>query len=337
MVARPDLKNSIYTPERLWAYYHMDLQLVEAELQKILASQGNLISEIGDYILKGGGKRIRPLLAIIISKLHADKPPETALISLATALEMVHTASLLHDDVIDNAARRRGKDAARLIWGNKASILVGDHLYAQGVSLAESLQDHSVTGGFLSACRKMTAGETLQLSHLGDLEMTEEIYLQIIEYKTAALISEACRLSAIVSKIDVEKQEAIAQFGFNIGLAYQIVDDALDYVGDGHVFGKNVCKDLRDGGITLPLLHLLSRCGRSERDLVSKIIGLEKISRKKILEILNLIKEYKSVEYSMEKARQLIGKSKKHLALYPDSIHRRALFFLADYVISRVY
>ncbi|MBI1822599.1 MAG: polyprenyl synthetase family protein, partial [Nitrospirae bacterium] len=321
--------------QQVWEYYQYPLQQVEDRVRQTLDSQGNLIANIGKYILNGGGKRIRPLLAIIASNLDGERNFREAAILIASAVELIHTASLLHDDVIDDAVKRRNKDSARIIWGNKASVLVGDHLYAQGVSIAESLRDHAINDIFLEACRLMTEGETLQLTYHRNLDLTEEIYFRIIKYKTAALISATCRLSAIVAKMEPEKQETLARFGLQLGLAYQIVDDTLDYTGNSQLLGKSICKDLRDGEITLPLLHTLSRCGKREKKKVEEILRMDKPSDKDLQQVLNLMNRYKSIEYSINKAHESVKAAKDNLFSYPDSIHRQALLLLAEYAVSR--
>lgn len=335
MAKSPTETGFFKTRQQVWEYYQYPLQQVEDRVRQTLDSQGNLIANIGKYILNGGGKRIRPLLAIIASNLDGERNFREAAILIASAVELIHTASLLHDDVIDDAVKRRNKDSARIIWGNKASVLVGDHLYAQGVSIAESLRDHAINDIFLEACRLMTEGETLQLTYHRNLDLTEEIYFRIIKYKTAALISATCRLSAIVAKMEPEKQETLARFGLQLGLAYQIVDDTLDYTGNSQLLGKSICKDLRDGEITLPLLHTLSRCGKREKKKVEEILRMDKPSDKDLQQVLNLMNRYKSIEYSINKAHESVKAAKDNLFSYPDSIHRQALLLLAEYAVSR--
>jgi len=320
--------------QKVWDHYLLPLQKVEDRLKKTLISQSNLIAHIGKHILIGG-KRIRPLLAIIAANLNGERNFGEEVILIACAVELIHTTSLLHDDVIDDAVKRRNKDSARIIWGNKASILVGDHLYAQGVSIMESLRDHEMNDVFLEACRLMTEGETLQLSNLRNLNLTEKIYFRIIRYKTAALVSATCRLSAIAAKMETEKQETLAQFGLKLGLAFQIVDDTLDYIGNGQIMGKSIRKDLRNGEMSLPFLHLLSSCGKKEREKFQEAFRTSILSPSVFREILGLMKKYGSIEYSMNKARESVESAKDSLSLYPNSIHRQALLHLADYVIYR--
>ena len=321
--------------QQVWEYYQYPLQQVEDRVKETLDSQGDLIAKIGNYVLDGGGKRIRPLLAIIASNLDGGTGFKESVVLIATAVELIHTASLLHDDVIDHGLTRRGKDPARLVWGNKASILVGDHLIAQGVSAAESLRDHSINDVFMEACRLMTRGETLQLTHHGNLDMAEEVYFQVINYKTAALISATCRLSAMVAGMKPDRQETLARFGLHLGMAYQIVDDTLDYMGKRQLLGKSICKDIREGEMTLPLLHMFSKCGKREKKKIQDALRNDKLAHKDLRETLNLMKRHKSIEYSMNKARESVKIAKDNLYFYPDSIHRQALLLLADYVVSR--
>jgi len=321
--------------DQIFRYYQDDLQRVENHIRRVLDSQGGLIADVCGYILNSGGKRIRPLLVIIASRLNGERVPDQADILLASAVEFIHTASLLHDDVIDDAAVRRGKPSAQTLWDNQTSILVGDHLYAQGVSRAASLANHEINNALLEACRLMTKGETLQLTYHGNLKITEEEYLQVIEYKTAALISTACRLGGIISGLEQQNQEALAMFGLYLGIAYQLVDDTLDYVADEQTLGKSLRKDLKKGEVTLPLLHLLTNCKEHEREWVERVVKMNEIAQKDALNILILIKRYRSTEYSMNKARELVEIAKKNLCYCPDSAQRQALTVIADYVLAR--
>lgn len=337
MAISPDQMQFFHTTQQIWEYYRDDLRQVEEQIRIVVESQGGLISELSRYFLDGGGKRIRPLLVIITSKLGGTAPPPRAVVTLATAVEFIHTASLLHDDVLDNADKRRGRDSARVIWGNKASILVGDHLYAQGVRFAESLRNHDVNDLFIEACCMMTHGEALQLAHHGNMDITEEMYLEVIRHKTASLISASCRMGGILSGVSKEKESDLGQFGHQLGLAYQIVDDTLDYVGETHLFGKSVCKDLKEGKVTLPLLHTLSRCNSTEGEWVRAILKEDSLSEEKVVKLLKLIKQYRSIEYALDRARRGVEIAKESLYSYPDSPHRQALLLLADFVVSRKY
>ena len=320
---------------QVWEYYRDELQLVEDTIKKNLNSQVSLINEVAHYILSSGGKRIRPLLLIITSRLNGREANNHPEVLLASSVEFIHTATLLHDDVIDQADVRRGKKSAHALWGNQASILVGDYLYTQAMSCALSLASQEVNSVLAEACRLMTEGETLQLTHHGNLEVTEQEYLKVIQYKTAALLSATCRLGGIVSGLDPDKREALARFGLHLGIAYQLADDTLDYIADKDLLGKSLGKDLKEGKITLPLLHLLSNCPGRERERVKGIIKMDGITERDLREILALMKRYGSIEYSLKKATESIEKAKKNLNFFPPSLHRQALFVVADYAVSR--
>ena len=320
---------------QVWEYYRDELQQVEDTIKKNLSSQVSLINEVAHYILSSGGKRIRPLLLIITSRLNGREPNNHPEVLLASSVEFIHTATLLHDDVIDQADVRRGKKSAHTLWGNQASILVGDYLYTQAMSCALSLASQEINTVLAEACRLMTEGETLQLTHHGDLEVTEQEYLKVIQYKTAALLSATCRLGGIVSGLDLDKRESLARFGLHLGIAYQLADDTLDYIADKDLLGKSLGKDLKEGKITLPLLHLLSNCPGRERERVKGIIKMDGITERDLREILALMKRYGSIEYSLKKATESIEKAKKNLNFFPPSLHRQALFVVADYAVSR--
>jgi octaprenyl-diphosphate synthase len=320
--------------DEVWEFYRQDLLRVEDWIKKSLDSEVSLINTVAHYILSSGGKRIRPLLLIINSRLNGQTHDEAEVL-LASSVEFIHTATLLHDDVIDQAEVRRGKKSAHVLWGNQASILVGDYLYTQAVSFALRLARQEVNTTLAEACRRMTEGETLQLSQHGNLEVTEQEYLKVIQYKTASLLSATCRLGAIVSGLEIEKQEALARFGLYLGIAYQLADDTLDYIADQELLGKSLGKDLNEGKITLPLLHLLSRCSAQEQKKVKSIIKSDGITDGDLQEILALMKRYGSIEYSLNKARETVQVAKNNLDFSTSSHHLQALSVVADYVVSR--
>lgn len=329
-------KTTLFTKmDEVWDFYRDDLLRVEDRIKKNLDSQVSLINQVAYYILSSGGKRIRPLLLIITSKLNGRQILDDTEVLLASSVEFIHTATLLHDDVIDQAEVRRGKKSAHTLWGNQASILVGDYLYTQAVSFALTLASQEVNTTLAEACRLMTEGETFQLTQHGNLEVTEQDYLKVIQHKTASLLSATCRLGGIVSGLDPDKREALARFGQYLGIAYQLADDTLDYIADQELLGKSLGKDLNEGKITLPLLHLLSNCGEQERVRVKNIVNADGISDRDLQEILTLMKRYGSIEYSLKKARESVEIAKKNLDFSPPSLHRQALSIVADYVVSR--
>lgn len=317
----------------VWNQYGEDLRRVEEQIRTDLKSDVPLIDSISTYIFKSGGKRFRPLLLILTSEIAGYSG--NAGIELASVIELIHTATLLHDDVLDEAHIRRGNKTARMLWGNHASILVGDYLYTKAQCNIVSFRNHEINEAVADATRAMTKGELAQLQFNGDLSITEADYLDIIGNKTASLISTACRIGAILGGCTPEKKELIESFGWNIGMAFQVSDDTLDYAADKKKLGKTIGKDLQEGKVTLPLLTLLQRCSKEEGSEVEKVIRFSDFSEENLSFILNLMNKYDVINYSFDKAREYVEKAKKSLRLFDDSTHLQALFAVADYVVDR--
>ncbi len=333
---RASAKNKgLLNMEEVWDFYRENLLRVEDKINKTLTSSVGLINDLAHYIFESGGKRFRPLLMTIACRVGGKEDHGDADILLATSVEFIHTATLLHDDVIDQAEIRRGKKSAHMLWGNQANILVGDYLYIQAVTCALRLANHEVNMILAEACRLMTEGETLQLTHNGDFHISEQDYLRVIRCKTAALLSATCQLGGIIGESNAAQKEALTQFGLHLGTAYQLVDDTLDYVADQDLLGKSLGKDLKEGKITLPLLHLLSRCSAGEKERIGNIVKSGSLAAQDLQDIRDLMNHYGSIDYSMGQARESIQKAKNSLEFFPPSIHRQALDVVADYAVSR--
>jgi octaprenyl-diphosphate synthase len=235
--------------------YEAELGIIEERIKNIFKSDVHAIPLVGKHILDGGGKRLRPLILILSAEMAGCR--EDARLTLAGIVESIHTASLLHDDVVDGADVRRGKSPAHSIWGNQVVILVGDFLYSNALRLAVSQKSQKIMEALSDATTRMTEGEILQLVKMGDPDITEDEYLDIISAKTASLISAACRIGAILGSLPEGRENALAQFGLKAGIAFQMADDILDYMADEGELGKRLGKDLREGKITLPLIYLL--------------------------------------------------------------------------------
>jgi octaprenyl-diphosphate synthase len=319
----------------VWDFYRADLHGVESHIQKYVDSGVPLINQVALYILTSGGKRIRPLLMLISARLNGYDAPGDQAVTLASAIEYIHAATLLHDDVLDDASLRRGKDPAHALWGNRATILVGDYLYTKAVCLAVQLGLLEVDSILAHACRIMAEGEALQLLHCGDLTLTDEDYLKIVECKTAALMSAACRLGGVISGAGWDEKEALGQFGRYLGIAYQVADDTLDYVADQGRLGKALGKDLSEGKITLPLLHLLRTANGDERRLVETVIREGQASHAQLRDILDLMQLHGSTTYALDVARQHIVLAQQSLEIFENGPHRQALAAVAEYVVAR--
>jgi octaprenyl-diphosphate synthase len=319
--------------EEIWEYYKKDLALAEEKINETLRTVAPVISTVGRHLFTSGGKRIRPFLTILCSRICGYCGERTSL--LACSIESIHTASLLHDDVVDSANIRRGRPSANSLWGNQVVILVGDFLYSNALKLANSLKNQRIMDILSTATSQMTEKELIQLSKKGDPEITEDEYMKIIEGKTAALMSAACMGGAILGNAPRDKEDALASFGLKLGLAFQIADDILDYMAEENVLGKSLGKDLEEGKITLPLIYLLRNATSYEVRRVKSIIKAEEASRSDLAYILDLLNKYKSIEQSYEKAENILREAKAELDIFEDSMEKTALLTLSDYALRR--
>lgn len=310
-----------------------ELERVDQEFRKNLQSNVPLISTIGEYLLFSGGKRFRAKLLLLSSKLCGYQGDLH--ISMASLIEFIHTATLLHDDVVDQAQLRRGMDSANSKWGNEASVLVGDFLFTKCFSLMVESGNWKILQTVSKATTIMAEGELEELIRTNDLSMTEEAYLSIITHKTAFLISAATQIGAILGGVSEEKEKALYEFGMNVGIAFQLIDDHLDYTSKEEEFGKKIGIDLQDGKITLPLIWALRQCHPEERALIQRIVESDPITKEAFFQVVEIIQKYHGTQYTWEKAKGYIHRAKSHLHLFPPSKERKALEVLADYVLER--
>lgn len=310
-----------------------DLEKVDQEFRRNLRSSVPIISAIGEYLLLSGGKRFRPMLLILSAKLCGYRGEEH--IRLASLVEFIHTATLLHDDVVDKAELRRGSASANSKWGNEASVLVGDFLFTKSFSLAVESQNWKILETLSKATTLMAEGEIEELVRTDDLSLNEETYLSIITRKTASLISAATRIGAILGNVSEEKEEALSEFGRNVGIAFQLIDDNLDYTSREEEFGKKIGIDLQDGKITLPLIDTLRHCRDEERTFIHEVIETHPISKETFFRIVQLIEKYHGIEYTWNKAKDYVERAKLYLGLFPPTAECEALWCLADYILQR--
>ncbi|MBM4138962.1 MAG: polyprenyl synthetase family protein [Nitrospira sp.] len=332
-MAEPSLISTIHTMAEVWDAYRQELDGVENRINKNLDSSVTLVNTVATQILSGGGKRIRPLLLLLSARLcgYAANGHH----QLGSVVEFIHTATLLHDDVVDEADLRRGKKTARKVWGNQISILVGDYLYTKAMCRVVEFQSQRINEVLSEACNKMAEGEVLQLYYNGNPTIPENDYIKIVEYKTAALIAAACRMGAILADASDAQQDALFRFGQYLGIAFQVADDNLDYIADGASLGKTIGQDLRQGKATLPLLHLLQHCSKQDRHMIKDRMESRMLDAADLDRILLLMAEYGSVTYAMDRAQTYIGAAKRELDIFEDSMARRALAVTADYMITR--
>ncbi len=319
--------------EEVCEYYKDDLLLTEEKIKGVFSNVAPLISAIGEYIYSSGGKRIRPLLVIISSRLSGYNGENASI--LACSIESIHTASLLHDDVVDGAELRRGRPPAHNLWGNHVAVLVGDFFYSNALRLANGLKNQRIMDTLSTATAKMAERELLQLSLIGNPDITEDEYLEIITGKTAVLMSAATHSGAILGGVTKEKEDALKNFGMKLGMAFQITDDILDYMAEEETLGKGLGKDIEEGKITLPLIYLLKDVGTKEADEIKAIIHSENLSTSDLRYIINLLSRHGAIEQSYKKAGMLLNEAMAELTIFEDSIEKRALLALANHVLKR--
>lgn len=310
-----------------------DMSAVEEQIKNNLSSDVQLVAQVGEYILSSGGKRIRPMLLLLSARLcnyQGDKDVE-----LASVVEFIHTATLLHDDVVDSADLRRGNRSANSVWGNQASVLVGDFLFAKSFSVMVGSESLKILQILSDTTTQLAEGEILQLINTCDLEVDEQRYLQVVRDKTAILIAAACQVGGVLAGVDEPQELALREFGLEIGIAFQLMDDALDYVADEADFGKERGHDLYEGKMTLPLICAFGKASAEEKLQISRIVEAEELSAEDLDYICDLIDHYGGIAYTRQRAADRIELAKQQLAIFPDCEARQALFDLADYVVSR--
>lgn len=325
--------STIYSMADVWEAYRAELDGVEHQVRQNLDSSVTLVNTVAAHILNSGGKRVRPLLLLLSARLCGYTGREHY--QLGSLIEFIHTATLLHDDVVDEADIRRGRRTARKVWGNQISILVGDYLYSKAMAQIVEFRSHGMNEVLAEACTKMAEGEVLQLYYNGNPSMPESDYIKIVEHKTAGLIAAACRMGAILAEASEEKQSALFRFGQYLGIAFQVADDTLDYNADGERLGKTLGQDLRQGKATLPLLHLLDHCSEPDRSMIKDRMETRTLSREDLERILGLMQDAGSLAYAMERAKTYIAAAQHELEAFEDSSARRALAVAADYMITR--
>jgi len=310
-----------------------DLRAVEVEFARHVQSQVALIPTIGDYIQNGGGKRIRPAVLLMAARM-AGYTGERAVL-YASVLEFIHTATLVHDDIIDESQLRRGRQAVHTRWGNHVTVLFGDFLYLKSMSLALTQDDLAIIRLLCDVTLRIVEGEIYQLTKNGDADLTESEHFEIVQSKTAYLFAGCARIGGMLGPITRDQQEALWQYGLNIGMAFQIVDDLLDFTGEEVALGKPVGGDLREGKLTLPVIHMRDRGGPRIAALLRKVVESREVSLDEWHEIKAMLMQTRSIEYASRVASDYVERAKKTLYSFPSSDARDALMFLPDYVVSR--
>lgn len=313
-------------------------KLVAPEFQKVdnlildsLHSQIPLINQIGEHLIQSGGKRMRPLLVLLTAKSF-DYSGERH-IDLAVIIEFIHTATLLHDDVVDNSNLRRGRKTANAIWGNQASVLVGDFIYSRSFQLMVKLNMMNIMSILADTTNRISEGEVMQLMNRRNPDITEQTYLEVIKAKTAILFAAATKLGAVIANASPTQIQAMENYGLNLGMAFQIVDDALDYCSDPSTLGKNIADDLSDGKLTLPLLTALKKGSPAQQELINKVIVEGNSSELEAIQ--EAIASTEAIAYTYQIAQQYVTSAINALEVIPSSKYRDALYNLANYAVTR--
>ncbi len=313
-----------------------DLEKVESALKDNFLSDIPIVPGIGEYILSSGGKRIRPLLLLISARL-CGLELNDATIKHCCAIENVHAATLLHDDVVDETTVRRGRQTVNSKWGNDASILVGDYLIAQSLTLLSDDVDPVIFKAFARAAKLLVEGGLLEFSNARDIHVTEKHCMDVIYRKTAAILSLCCRLGAVMAQANKEQEEALITFGEHFGLAFQLMDDLMDYDGTPEQLGKPPGNDFQEGHVTLPLHHLYHHSKNGLKKEIEQFIQNDKLTGKELDYILDRMREGKALEYTLEQAHDHMTRAKDAIlaTTFPAPEYKEALLAVADYIIGR--
>jgi octaprenyl-diphosphate synthase len=310
-----------------------DLERVEAEFGRQVESNVGVIPEIGRYIQRAGGKRVRPAVLLMASRLAGYNGDWAVL--FASVIEFIHTATLVHDDIIDRSEFRRGQLAVHSKWGSDVSVLLGDYLYIKSMDLALSRGSLEVLRVLSDVTLRMIEGEIYQLTKNGDVRISEDEHFDIIRRKTAYLFGGCAQIGGMLGGVGRDQEAALREYGFNLGVEFQLVDDLLDLTGTEASLGKPVASDLREGKLTLPIIHLLQHADGAAGELVEAVVRERSLTPERWQKIHGLLVEHGAFDYAQVKAAEHAAKAKSRLAAFPPSPERDALMALPDYVLSR--
>jgi octaprenyl-diphosphate synthase len=310
-----------------------DLEAVEREFERQVQSKVAVIPEIGKYIQKSGGKRVRPAVLLMSARLCGYTGPRAVL--NAAVVEFIHTATLVHDDIIDDAELRRGQKSVHSRWGNDVTVLAGDFLYIKSMAMALTQDTLDVVRLLCDVTLRMIEGEIYQLTKNGVVDLTEDEHFEIIRRKTAYLFAGCAQIGGMLGQAGEARELELREYGFNLGVMFQLVDDLLDFTGESETIGKPIGGDLREGKITLPIIHLLKHGGAEAETLVRGMVQDRDVTPENWNRVKELLTEHRSIEYAYARAVEFGEAAKRHLKVFPDSHERDALMALADYVLYR--
>ncbi len=324
---------TLVDPQQIFRLIQGELREVEKEFARQSESSVQTISDIGKYLQEGGGKRIRPSLLLLCAKLCG--PVDPMAIQLAAVVEFIHTATLVHDDIIDRADTRRGRSSVNHKWGNQVTVLVGDWMYMQSFVIALRQRNFHVLDILIELTQKMVEGELIQLAFNGSEEVAEDDLLEISQRKTACLFSGCARIGAALGKASPAQEEALADYGMNLGMAFQLIDDVLDFSSSKQILGKPVLSDLMEGKVTLPLLYALKACDPLEAQKIRQVLKDKQFHSVSRQDIMAIIEKYGTLSRTRTRASQYAKTAQRALETFPSSLYRDALSSIPEYILTR--
>lgn len=310
-----------------------DLEAVEREVGLESVASVEAVTTISHYLQNGGGKRLRPILVLLVARMLGNGADSA--IRMAAVVEMIHCATLIHDDVIDDAKTRRGRPSANVLWGNQRSVLAGDWLYMQAFNVALKERNFQILDLLINLTQLMVEGELLQLERTGQLDITEADYMELVHRKTASLFSTCARLGAMVSHAGELTETRLGEFAWNLGMAFQLVDDILDFTSNEATLGKPVGSDLREGKLTLPVIYAMERASAQERQLIETVVRDGGYQRVSLAEVIDLIERHGGLQRARERAQAFADKAREAILQFPESPFQKALQHVTEIVTQR--
>ena len=322
-----------FSVKEIFGLIHDDLACVEKQISLESVASVEAVTAIGQYLQAAGGKRLRPALLLLSAKLVGDGGQSA--IRLGAVVEIIHSATLVHDDVIDVAETRRGRPSTNVRWGNHTSVLAGDWLYMQAFQMALRERNFRTLDLLIGLTQMMVEGELLQLERIGRIDISEADCMELVDRKTACLFSVCARLGGVAAQADARTQEKLAEYAWNLGMAFQLVDDMLDFTSREKVLGKPVGNDLREGKVTLPLVYALECASTAERRMVEKILEQRNYGEVPFSQILALLEKYRGIERLKDRAQSFTDKARQIVSEFPESPYQRALLTVTELVTER--
>ena len=330
----PEAEDSLMTPEEIFALVHRDLSLVEEEFDRSISEASAPVSSVARYLQEGGGKRVRPALLLLASRLVSGDVSPSA-IRMGAVMEMLHTATLVHDDIIDEARVRRGRASANVRWGNDRTVLIGDWLYMTAFDMSLRERSFDILDSLTRMTRMMVEGEIIQLSLVGNSYITEEEHLDIVRRKTACMFSVCSEVGAIVADGTRDERRALARYGLSVGIAFQLIDDVLDFVSTEAKLGKPVANDIREGKLTLPLIYLMEEGDIEHRRMIETVMKEREFDSVRRDEVLSLIRDTGTLARARAEAERYANEAIESLGIFPPSAYRQALLSVPRFIVER--